>query len=126
MILELSYVNQQGDLENDKIAVTGKSIHSLLCARNGATKFSFLYDGTHIKHGENVTHLNEQDKSKSNSRKCDSQFEPRSFDHKTVFNIAPNNLIASHGMTQNPTSNPFFPDMNFFSRLYNNHSDCDI
>ena len=103
MILEVSYVNQQGDLENEKIAVTGKSIHSLLCARNGATKLSYLYDGTHIKHSENVTHLKEHGNSESKLRKSDSQFQPRYFHHNTDFNIAPNNLIPTHGMTQTST-----------------------
>ena len=71
MILEVSYVNQKGYLENEKIAVTRKSIHSLLCARNGATKLSYLYDGTHIKHSENVTHLKEHGNSESKLRKSD-------------------------------------------------------
>ena len=52
MILEISYVNHQGDVEIDKISVTGKSLHSILCARNGATKISYLYDGTNRKTSE--------------------------------------------------------------------------
>ena len=52
MILEISYINQQGNVESEKVSVTGKSIHSLLCARNGATKLSFLYDGINVKRSE--------------------------------------------------------------------------
>ena len=38
MILQISYINHQGDMKEEKIAVAGKSMHSLLCARNGALK----------------------------------------------------------------------------------------
>ena len=33
MILEISYVNHQGDVETNKISVTDKSLHSLFCAQ---------------------------------------------------------------------------------------------
>ena len=53
MILQIFYINQQGDME-EEIAVTGKCLHSLLCAMNGASKISFLYDGTNINQCEKI------------------------------------------------------------------------
>ena len=34
MIFQISYVNHQGDVKSEKISVTGKTLHSILCARN--------------------------------------------------------------------------------------------
>ena len=96
MILEVSYINQQGDMELDNIAVTRKSTHALLCVRNGATKVSYLYDGTQIKHSENRTDLNENETLESTLRNCESQYQPNSispFVHNTVVNVSPKILI---------------------------------
>ena len=56
MILEISYINQEGDIEKNKVAVTGKSLHSLLCARNGASKLSFLFDGSNSNTNRSTDH----------------------------------------------------------------------
>ena len=73
MILELSYINYQGDMEKDKITVAGKSLHSLLCARNDASKVSYLYDGTNIKQNQNTSDLKIKESSQIASITCETQ-----------------------------------------------------
>ena len=124
MIFQISYVNQQGDVETEKIAVTGKTLHSVLCARNGATKMSYLYDGTNrrISESDNEYTTNEiqQGTIQGNSfSQIDNQNNSLDMNQTNVMQFSQNNIVQTNIMTPTNIQNHFFPDMNLFTRMYN-------
>ena len=117
MILEISYINQQGDMEKDKITVTGKSLHSLLCARNGASKVSYLYDGTNIKQNQNLSDLNINESSQMVSITCETQNGTNmtpNLQQNNISHISQNSLLLNNGMVHSNNAGTIFPDMNFY------------
>ena len=91
-------------------------LHSLLCARNGATRVSFLYDGTNIEQNENHISLIENEYSQSTILNCETQYQPNTMItpiHNNVAHIPPNSFIQNNGMMQSNTSNSLFPNMDF-------------
>ena len=126
MIFEISYVNHQGDIETNKISVTGKTLHSVLCARNGATKLSYLYDGTNRKIVESDNELCgygtvQQGATQENVfPQTDHQNHSiMNFNENNVMNFSQHNIVQTNVMTPSNIQNQFFPDMNFFTRMYN-------
>ena len=129
MILELSYINYQGDMEKDKITVAGKSLHSLLCARNDASKVSYLYDGTNIKQNQNTSDLKIKESSQIASITCETQNGTNmttNLQQNNISHTSQNSLLLNNGMVHSNNAGTIFPDMNFLSRMYNNHNGFDI
>ena len=67
-------------MEEEKIAVTSKSMHFLLCARNGASKMSYKYDGTNI---------NQYQSQKESTHKC--MEEKMNNQNDAIINLFQNN-----------------------------------
>ena len=103
-------------MEGEKIPVTGKSLHSLLCARNGTSEVSYLYDGTNIKQNENISDLKINKSSQMASMTCKIQYGTNmttNLQQNNISHISQNSLLQNSGILHSNNAGTLFPDMNF-------------
>ena len=90
---------------------------------------SYLYDGTNIKQNQNSSDLKINESSQMASITCETQNGTNMTPNLHQYNIShisQNSLLLNNGMVHSNNAGTIFPDMNFWSRMYNNTNEFDI